>query len=348
MALPKILPNSPDPYLKRLGSNKSQSALARLAHINALVEAINTNNISFDTYVLGGLVTVTSQILNGEEVDFLIQQGGILTPATFTCTGVLLTYSGAGVDYKNFNGVANAFGIATITSIYQSEGAVNKASIYTTINQDDTHTYKVITTDNNATLELWDNYITSTGVSANSYNSYTAGVPDASPAAVKFDPKNTTGENIIFDDNAGDTHYYQAYRYAEVDLTDLEIKTLVSVGKEILPTPGINKYYAVSAWSLEFTEGTTPYTIAARQSILLGTFQYANIDAGTLLGSGTDRVVSGTEFGGGTLDGATGFTNMLSSPVNQPIYISAIIGGDPTLGDGTLKVKIWYQIRTFG
>jgi hypothetical protein len=39
--LPYIYPQSPDPYLKRLGGNKAQAALARLAHLNPLIDKIN-------------------------------------------------------------------------------------------------------------------------------------------------------------------------------------------------------------------------------------------------------------------------------------------------------------------
>lgn len=61
MLLPKILPGSPDPYLQRM-STRSQSALARLAHINALVDSINTLSLGLDQYVE---VSITSaQILN--------------------------------------------------------------------------------------------------------------------------------------------------------------------------------------------------------------------------------------------------------------------------------------------
>ena len=39
--LPYIFPKSPDPYLVALGSNKAQAALARLAHLNPLIDRIN-------------------------------------------------------------------------------------------------------------------------------------------------------------------------------------------------------------------------------------------------------------------------------------------------------------------
>lgn len=64
--LPKIFPNSPDPYLERLGSNKSQASLARLAHINALVGQINLNTA--DIAILFGLIGAPAPINIGKSV----------------------------------------------------------------------------------------------------------------------------------------------------------------------------------------------------------------------------------------------------------------------------------------
>ena len=43
MAINKIFPTSPDKYIKVLGKNKAQAALARMAHLNPLIDQINTN-----------------------------------------------------------------------------------------------------------------------------------------------------------------------------------------------------------------------------------------------------------------------------------------------------------------
>lgn len=44
--LPNIYPKSPDPYLERLKGEKSQAALARLAHLNPIIDQINLNTLA--------------------------------------------------------------------------------------------------------------------------------------------------------------------------------------------------------------------------------------------------------------------------------------------------------------
>lgn len=67
--LPKILPESPDPYIKALGSNKATAALARMAHINALIDQINENTNDITT-IEADIVTIQAAIAALTDIEY--------------------------------------------------------------------------------------------------------------------------------------------------------------------------------------------------------------------------------------------------------------------------------------
>jgi len=50
--LEKVYPLSPDPAIKDLGSNKAQAAVARMAHLNKIIDYINEKFPANGTYQL--------------------------------------------------------------------------------------------------------------------------------------------------------------------------------------------------------------------------------------------------------------------------------------------------------
>lgn len=142
---------------------------------------------------------------------------------------------------------------------------------------------------------------------------------------------------------------YTAPLYAEVDINAAEILTLGTVGVTLLPAPsGANEYYSINNWSIEYTHVTTAYTTPARQAVCIGNSLITSIDSSILLGSGQDCVVSGYGLSGGKSDSATLYMMLIADVLQQGVYLFTQDFADPTLGDGTMKVKIWYYIRTFG
>ncbi len=68
--LPNIYPKSPDPYLERLKGEKSQAALARMAHLNPIIDQINLN-----TLAIANLGSPLWTIIDGSPLD------GVLHPS---------------------------------------------------------------------------------------------------------------------------------------------------------------------------------------------------------------------------------------------------------------------------
>jgi hypothetical protein len=80
--LEKIYPQSPDKYLERLGSNKSQAALARLAHLNPIIERVNLLTEMIDStttgitaHAGGGQANATQLSANYNEVTVVASDG---------------------------------------------------------------------------------------------------------------------------------------------------------------------------------------------------------------------------------------------------------------------------------
>jgi len=118
--------------------------------------------------------------------------------------------------------------------------------------------------------------------------------------------------------------------YTAVTVTSGQILTLNSVPVTILPAPSTNQYYDYKVY-LEYDYGTIGYT---------GFSGVRLIDiSGTSLSTGISlSVVENQVF---IFNGY--ITNsILGSPIR--LYSSA----DPTSGDGTIKLKIWYNIVDFG
>ena len=129
--------------------------------------------------------------------------------------------------------------------------------------------------------------------------------------------------------------------YKEVDITSGQLLACFDTSIEILPAPDAGTYYLFEA-ILEYSYGGTPYT-GAYFSLLYDALHYGLTDSDFIQNADTDAFMSVTN----TIKNDQFMTRTTPEPVvfinNQDIAV-----GNPTLGNGTMKVKIWYTINTFG
>lgn len=140
------------------------------------------------------------------------------------------------------------------------------------------------------------------------------------------------------------------YTYTEVSVSSAQILNMGTSPIELLATPGASKYYEY--------HGIVEYSLATITSgnmeILIGdTTRYG----GTVLNGYEFQNLAGTnaifKFGqdGGTYVRTTGLAE--TTPVNPQLLNAAIEmttydSSDPSVCTGTLLIKIWYKIKTFG
>lgn len=124
--------------------------------------------------------------------------------------------------------------------------------------------------------------------------------------------------------------------YTAVTITSAQTLTLFSSPVEILPDPGVNNYYDVK-FIAEYHHGTTSYTgrtLYVTDSSNLAIYPLMSFGPATILTGDTISITDST---------ATG----LGFQPNNPLYVS-MSNFDPVGGDGEIKFKIWYTIRTMG
>ena len=135
-----------------------------------------------------------------------------------------------------------------------------------------------------------------------------------------------------------------------VNIPSASILTMGSSYIELLPSPGVGKYYDINKVIVEYTHVTTAYTLT--DSIFVGnnnedplSFTFAN-----LITSSENRcwVINGEQATGDDYPDTS-----YNASSNRPINNEAVVIGtwnttNPTLGDGTMRVIITYTTRTFG
>jgi hypothetical protein len=96
---------------------------------------------------------------------------------------------------------------------------------------------------------------------------------------------------------------------------------------------------------LEYTFVSTTYTTAGKQHIAIGNFQVAVVDRALITGGAGNKVsiVEPTK-----LLNTDGYNLHIASALNQPLAISTTDSTNFASGNGTMEVKMWYTIRSFG
>tara|TARA_R110000822_G_scaffold26529_5_gene79811 strand:- start:73 stop:630 length:558 start_codon:yes stop_codon:yes gene_type:complete len=118
--------------------------------------------------------------------------------------------------------------------------------------------------------------------------------------------------------------------YLEVDVSSAEALAIFTTAKPILSAPGAGLYYKYTA-VLEQTFVTTAYTVSGGGDWYLNQGSKDYYFAKAAISHTSDAASQGTYYG-------------FATP-NTALTLTA--DSNPTLGDGTFKLKIWYTIETF-
>lgn len=136
------------------------------------------------------------------------------------------------------------------------------------------------------------------------------------------------------------------YTEAIVNLTSAQILSLGTSPVTLLAAPGVNKYYDIDKILVEYTHNSTAYTfgfplylylvggdwmLLPTSFITTATTKWTRLNAWNTdsYGPGNAAVCRGTEL-------------------NKELTLNTWNNTNPTLGNGTLRFKIYYKIVTFG
>lgn len=129
--------------------------------------------------------------------------------------------------------------------------------------------------------------------------------------------------------------------YLEVNISSAQILNLGSAPVELLPPPSLNEYYEFKI-DFEFSFLNTKYTLDRnlyiRDPLIYIPFQ--------LITNFSDEIVSVSSTT--TASSLNGQNTVATRDVNEGLSLFVLNQVNPTIGGGSLKVKIWYTIRTFG
>lgn len=135
-----------------------------------------------------------------------------------------------------------------------------------------------------------------------------------------------------------------------VSLNPIQIKSL-GTPFTLLNSPGANKYYDIQKIIIEYTFGTVAYAIPTSLTLYLDGAFDSYIDK-TLLTSATNSVctISGNLRNTLTVGSGSGSVQVKT---NKDVLDAALIlgtpnGDNPTTGDGTVRIIIYYEVKTFG
>lgn len=136
--------------------------------------------------------------------------------------------------------------------------------------------------------------------------------------------------------------------YEEVDLTSTELFALNSSPTTLKAALGTDQYYEPECITLEFSFGTTAYALTDNILIVMGGKNLAEIETSFITGTGAipKKVVIIKDFVATIDSGSNVAVRDWYDITNSDIQITS--NADATLGDGTIKVKMWTTIRTFG
>jgi hypothetical protein len=126
----------------------------------------------------------------------------------------------------------------------------------------------------------------------------------------------------------------QTLQVATVAVTSAEIKALFTAPKTLIAAPGAGKLLTVQGYCLQFIAGNTPYATVT--------------DVGLQWEGG-----AGVTFGGSLLDQATNqitlddlvYSGPQSAVANKALQLTAD-GANPTAGNGTIVLTIYYTVVT--
>jgi hypothetical protein len=135
------------------------------------------------------------------------------------------------------------------------------------------------------------------------------------------------------------------YTETIVNISSAEILSMGTTPIELLPAAGANAYYDIEKVVLEYTHNTTAYTTTNKYLYLDGVSSPAIPPALiTATGNAFQIIKPSACF----VDPTDEVAYNANISLNQPITFKAWNSSNPTLGDGTLRVKIYHKTITFG
>lgn len=148
--------------------------------------------------------------------------------------------------------------------------------------------------------------------------------------------------------NIGSSFSY--LRYTEVNISSASLLDIDNNNISLLTTLGTGSYYDLDRIIFEFSKGTASYTWTNDYFIInapSGSQTYFDIN---LITSGQTGAIIIKDFNSEMPTGEEFTTNrrINVNGTNSDISIYSFNGTAPTVGNGTIKAKIWYYIRTFG
>lgn len=121
-----------------------------------------------------------------------------------------------------------------------------------------------------------------------------------------------------------------------------------SVPVDLLPAPGANKYYKYHG-VIEYTHDTTAYVLAANDAIVVGSYSnYSGTYIQENLIANPNSAVAFFSGGNASDEFTAGTDSAYETILNDPLQMFTWNAADPTTGNGTMLVKIWYEIKTMG
>lgn len=129
-----------------------------------------------------------------------------------------------------------------------------------------------------------------------------------------------------------------------VNISSAQILNMGSSPIELLPAPGVGKYYE---WSviLEYTHVATPYTIADLYLYLDSPFVLISKQ---FIATSGNKVIKMSSDSVDSSESVAGVAYKFHSSTNAALVLSTYDSNNPTLGDGTMRAIITYTERTFG
>jgi hypothetical protein len=142
------------------------------------------------------------------------------------------------------------------------------------------------------------------------------------------------------------------YTIEIVNLSSVQLLSLGTSPVELLPAPGVDKYYDIDKIVVEFKHGTTPYTL---NGVTLLSFQESGGSKYPTPNSNGDNKGFDAYYLSDDSEGdkISCSLSMSSSfiPVNKNMVIRSEdnIGNtiDMSDGDGTMRITIYYKVLTF-
>jgi hypothetical protein len=134
----------------------------------------------------------------------------------------------------------------------------------------------------------------------------------------------------------------------EMDISASQILSMGTNPIEILPAPGIGKYYIYHG-IFEFTFNSSQYIFGGTEgSPYIYDSKYGGTVMSSLVGGLQNSITPFSNYTPNQTNAAELTATVTSQAINSAIYLSTWNAGNPTLGDGTLKLKLKYKICDFG